>query len=511
MQIYSFVRSLQHNFRRFIQDIFLPLFHTITRRLKPYVGAEEPRKSRPTITSIGWILFALLYIGALIWIMIVVQAPGTVVSEQVRRYHPLMKQSCAVLAVFPFLLYYLLFRRTYSAAQLCRVQAFSILLVALLFLLTLNIHPTRSQDMYWNLTLARGWTVHDMNPYQTSPNMLFGDPWASNVIGWRDQAMTHGIIWMGMLVTAALATAKLATALFIMKLWNLVGITALYILMWRFLKERYANDISRARTFWIFLALQPVWIQYIGIDAHNDVWVALPILASVMLHTRERYSASTFVLILGGMVKYVPLFFLPIPLYYAWKKYPSVKKILRDQLPSIILLGIAAIIFFLFQRPSPELHNQGLWIEFTQRGRIEFSLLGAAFLKWALGASDLVVRIVGTLVGVAVLIRFTLRKRMIQAYVIPIVCILIVGTAWFQTWYVLWIVPLALCIYSPWVVAIAGSALLIMYEVVSPIEMHLVLIIFLMAFYTLRVMRRVFVKFILEQTLRGERRSVLQK
>lgn len=510
MQLYPFLQSLRHNFRTLAQKSIFPLFREITRSLKPYFGAEEPRNSHPTITSIGWILFALLYIGALIWIMIVVQAPGTVVSEQVRRYHPLMKQSCVVLAVFPFLLYSLLFRRTYSAAQLRRVQAFSVLLVVVLFLLTLNIHPTRSQDMYWNLTLARGWTVHDMNPYQTSPNMLFGDPWASNVIGWRDQAMTHGIIWVGMLVTAALATAKLATALFIMKLWNLLGIGALYFLMWRFLKERYANDISRARRFWIFLALQPVWIQYIGIDAHNDVWVALPILASVMLNQRERYSASTFVLILGGMVKYVPLFFLPIPLYYAWKKYPSFKKIVRDQLPSIVLLCVAAIIFVLFQRPSQDLNNQGLWIEFTQRGRIEFSLLGAALLKWV-GASDFVVRIVGTLVGIAVLIRLTLRKRMIAAYVIPIVCILIVGTAWFQTWYVLWIVPLVLCMYSPWLVAIAGSALLIMYEVVSPIEMHVVLIIFLMAFYTLRIMRRLFVKYILEQTLRDEKRSVLQK
>lgn len=430
---------------------------------------------RPAMLWILWGLFALALIWATVWMRVDVQAPGTVIAINAKRFIPGVHSSIYVWTALSVVLYLLVFRFQYTKRQARTAQAVAVVLCAVILFISLGIHPTRSQDAYWNLLLARGATAHHMNPYTTTPNMLVRDSWSASVITWRTQTMSHGVLWTLPLMGITVLTTKLATALVYTKLFLYVGFAAVLAMLWVLLSREETLPITESRKLWIFIALQPVWFQYIAIDMHNDVWVALSLLASFWYLKKERYQASAIALILGGCIKYVPFFLLPIPIVLSLRKEGSWKKMLRAQRGTIEMLIAFVIVFFTVQ--FSKYTTLGLYTEIFDRGRKDFLLLGSQLVSLCVGGNETVLRIVGLVLMFFTLAYYVKKKKYLHAYVVPFVVLLICGTPWFQSWYALWILPLAVLLYSPRTLLIATTALMLMCEIIAPSQISMYVLV----------------------------------
>ncbi|MCW1930455.1 MAG: hypothetical protein KIH62_004015 [Candidatus Kerfeldbacteria bacterium] len=462
-------------FVRWCARVSAPTRGAIRRVVAPVFVEGNPFVVRPIVLWIFWGVFAVALIAAAIWIRVDVQAPGTVVAINAKRFIPDVRTSIYVWCALSVALYVLVFRFQYTKRQARTAQMLAVMLCGIVLVICLGIHPTRSQDAYWSLLLARGATAHHMNPYTTTPNMLVRDGWSASVISWRTQTMSHGVLWTVPLMGITLLTTQLTTALVYTKLFLYIGLIAVYAVLWWILSHDENRTLIESRKLWIFLVLQPMWFQYIAIDMHNDVWVALSLLVSFWYLKKERYQASSIALILGGCVKYVPLFLLPIPIILALRKEGSWKAMLSKQRATIELLVACSIIFFTVQ--FSKYTTLGLYTEIFERGRKDFLLLGSQIVSFFVGGHETIVRIVGLLMMFGVLAYYIKQKKYVHAYVVPFVVLLICGTPWFQSWYALWILPLAIMLFSPRVMTIAVTALLFMFEIIMPSQISVYIVL----------------------------------
>lgn len=437
-------------------------------RFAPFFNFGEPRMLSPRMLYSLWGIFFALCVMTMLWISWSVQAPGTIVAANAKRFIPGVCLSIYVLCALTVVLYLLVYRLQYTKRQAKITQLFAAILIAVMLLIALGIHPTRSQDIYWNLLLARGATEHHLNPYTTTPNMLVRDSWSASVPAWRTQTMSHGVLWTLPLMGIASLTDKLVVALVYTKIFLYIGLISVYVLLWKILLLHDEIPLIEKRKLWIFFALQPLWFQFVAIDMHNDVWVAVSILAAVLFLKKENYHASAVALVLGGCVKYVPLFLLPIPLWLAWKEAGSIKTFARAQRVTIALLCISAVLFFTVQFSLST--TPGLYTEIFDRGRADFLLVGSQFVSFIVGGNEIILRIVGLLLMALALAYYIRSRRYMQAFIIPFVVLLTCGTPWFQSWYALWIAPLLWIVAPPVVVAILAMALLLMYEIIMPAD-----------------------------------------
>lgn len=417
-----------------------------------------------------WGVYWAACIIVILWIVRDVQAPGTVVAIHAKRFVDGVHQSAVVYAILGAVLYPLLFFVRYTSAQMRLIVRGSIVVLCVVACIALWSHPTRSQDAYWNLLLAKGYTEYQMNPYQTTPNMLVRDSWSASVYTWRAQTMSHGIAWVFPLMMITLITSNLLTAIVLLKLMLIAACIALGYVLWKLVHERY--DEMTARRMWILGMLQPVWVQYILIDMHNDVLVALSIAYAVWWMYTERYAWSVIALLGGVAVKYVPALIIIIPLVMAVRMYPTAKQYVQAfRVPIILALFLLAFFFAVQYAPR---ESQGLAIEILERGKTEFLLLGSQIIYAFVGQSQLWLRIVGGVLALYTLYIYVRRKKYLEAVVFPYIVLLCCGTPWFQSWYALWILPVSLLVCDAWAIALVSALLMMMHEIVMPAQAHTV-------------------------------------
>jgi hypothetical protein len=320
--------------------------------------------------------------------------------------------------------------------------------------------PTRSQDVYWNLLLAKGWTERGLNPYTTPPARLEDDPWSGTVEAWRRLPMTHGPLWVLFLGSVTALHLPLLMSLRLVKGAALVALAGSGLLVWKILGVRgFAPD--RKAALIASLALNPFVIQTVLIDAHNDVYVMLSILGSHLLLLRRKPAESALCLIAGGFVKFVPWLLLPFPLLQLLRSRGARRGL--AQILGLLLAGAAlgAVLYAPFGF-SPEVFT-GLRSELTERGWSGFYWPGSVLLAHAFSLGPAGLRAAGMVAGLIALSVAVVLDRPSWGYTVPYALILFFGTAAFHPWHALWLFPL-LALSIPPVVSASLSLPLIVSE-----------------------------------------------
>jgi glycosyltransferase involved in cell wall biosynthesis len=302
--------------------------------------------------------------------------------------------------------------------------------------------PTESQDIYWNLLLAKGAAVQGLNPYLTTPEMLRGDSWFAPYLNWTNLPMPHGPLWT-LLITGLVSLGKtLAVSMLLVKLAALFFLLLSGWLLWNIAKL-HAVPFERRNVLLFLLAWNPAVLQSLLTDAHNDFLVVPSILASYLFLKQERYAASALTLLLGGFVKYSPFFLLPIPLFYLLFRNTAPWRDRFLKIAGVALAGIflTVLLYTPFGGAGTALGG-GPANEIFTRGTHEYSLFPTFALATSLGLEIPAIRMVGGLGGMLFMAWFLFRRKPLLAYTHPFLVLFLFGTPWVLPWYFLWILPL---------------------------------------------------------------------
>lgn len=336
-----------------------------------------------------------------------------------------------------------------------------------------NLHPTRSQDAFWNLLLVSGWTERGLNPYTTAPITLADHPIAFAAPAWRDLSMTHGPLWTLLLASITVLPLSIGAILLLMKMMIVVAVVASGWIFWKttdwlgWSKERRAKICA-------LLASSPLLMQMTAVDAHNDALVMLAVVAGFALLIKKRPWWSACVLVLGGFIKYVPWLLLPVPLLeIAAADIPLSRRLRQFAFLTVFAVTGGLLLYAPFGWSWHALMPIGK--EWSERLHPGFMLVGTFFLYTFTGWNASTLRMIGLLTFALLVAWFAFRRKPVLGFTIPFFVLWSFFTPWFQPWYALWILPVMALLLPFGMLARWSIALFFMAEPFSPLLPSLVL------------------------------------
>jgi len=176
--------------------------------------------------------------------------------------------------------------------------------------------PILSIDAYSYLVDAAHASA-GLNPYQHAVNEAGGTALgrALAAYGWRPSAgiSPYGPVWMNLISAVGLRTRHVATAVLIVKL---IACSATALTAW--LMFRTAPASCPVRTFTVFWWNPVVIIEGAG-EGHNDALMVVAVVLSLWCLRRHAVVAAAAALTAAVLTKWIPAFFGPAYLAYAWR------------------------------------------------------------------------------------------------------------------------------------------------------------------------------------------------
>jgi alpha-1,6-mannosyltransferase len=157
---------------------------------------------------------------------------------------------------------------------------------------------------YWDF--GRIATVHDANPYSSTPADFPADP-AFPYVGraWHDTTTVYGPAFTLTSEPLARAAGTSADA----AAWIYKSIAAVAVLAC----AAVASRLSRRRVLaLLFVGWNPLLAVHFGGGGHNDAWVALLVLCALAAAAAGRRQLAGAAWAVGALVKWVPLVLLPL-------------------------------------------------------------------------------------------------------------------------------------------------------------------------------------------------------
>ncbi|NJN95901.1 MAG: hypothetical protein HC875_18235 [Anaerolineales bacterium] len=316
---------------------------------------------------------------------------------------------------------------------------------ALLFL-----YPLDAADIFDNIMHGRILGIYQANPFREVAKQFAADPFYPYV-AWRRTPSAYGPIWeilaggvarlTGDGIVANVLAFKLLNGLF---LALSIGLVALIL-------RRVAPE--RALAGVVLLAWNPVVLyESIG-NGHNDIVMAVWLLAAAWAMLNRRYTLAVLALLVGALIKFIPLLLLPLALVIALRHLPNLSARLR-------FLGITSLtaIALIVAAYSPFWYGlAGLGLD--RRAELFTASLPAVIRAWLYltwGVKD-----IGWIIGLvaAGLTGLFVLWQSRRAWANPswlsfaeagfniLIFYLLVTCLWFQQWYAIW--PLVIAALLP--------------------------------------------------------------
>ncbi|MDI6820595.1 MAG: glycosyltransferase [Patescibacteria group bacterium] len=416
-----------------------------------------------SIVTIGILLFVIF-----IFNKIYLTLPNFLVAHQ-------FQESAKKVVIFAFIFFIFSIFIWHVTKKIKNLpQKFATFLIATVFiaisLIAIFTKPTRSQDIYWNLLLTKGFTEQGLNPYKTTPEILKNDPWSPPVKDWRNLSMTHGPLWIIFLSIFTTLKLSLNTSLIFIKLIYFLILLFSGFLIFRLMNE-FNFDAVKKNQLLLVLAWNPILFQTALIDLHNDVFILFSILISFFFFTRKKYELSTLSLIIGGFIKYAPWLLIPLPLFYLLKGGNVKKNIIKI----ILGIGVFLLLAFIFYLPFgfSEKNFVGLSVELSERSNYFFSL--PSTIIFLLFLNPLQIKFLGIILGFFAIYYCIQKNKPFLGYLLPFLLIFLFATPWFQPWYVLWILPLLALSWSVEAILLFSTILILMHEAMPSLIISLLI------------------------------------
>ena len=333
----------------------------------------------------------------------------------------------------------------WTAARLSgRVAAWLLLISApIVFVAVLAPgYPLLSNDIFKYVFGGRILAVYGDNPFLRVP-AEYPDDRFYDLVYWKAVVNAHGPIWRVMEATSAqVGGERCVNAILAMKAWPIAAYLATTGVLYLVLR---ATAPDRALVGTLAYAWCPLVLLETIQNGHNDVVAALPVLLAVWAAQSARWRLAAVLVAVGFLVKPLAAAAGPVLLVAAWRAGPAARRDIVVGGVLAALLVVAAYAPFYAGLST----FQGL-----ERGAIfsaspaELVVIGLERAGWQLETAMSVARLIagGAFLVLALVALWGLWRGRLSLAAAPAVVIfsyLLIGAQWFNPWYVLWLVPLA--------------------------------------------------------------------
>ncbi len=325
---------------------------------------------------------------------------------------------------------------------------------ALLVLPLFFAPPLASGDVYAYGYYGRLVAVHGENPYTVREDAQIRDVYLDATYAKHPFQTNYGPLWTSLEADIMrVAGNSLQRGVFLFRSIAVISFLASVALLWLMLPENY-----RDRRLLLF-AWNPYVLFEVGNNAHNDMFMMVWAILAVFAFQRKWHVFSLLSLSIATLVKFVPLFLLPVFLLVMLREKPKRRILLHAGVGAAVAFIFAIIAFLPF------------W-----SGLATFRLmamLGATFslpvyhplllLAWLFQVTIIpnpataatVVHAIG-IVGFAITLFWIARmawrsfgKELPTAALLYFSGFLVFAMSFYQPWYLLWVIPLIVLWKSP--------------------------------------------------------------
>jgi hypothetical protein len=320
-----------------------------------------------------------------------------------------------------------------------------VLLAALPFLFALLVlpgYPLLSNDIYKYVFDGRIIAVYGDNPFLRVP-AEYPDDRFYDLVYWKAVVNAHGPIWRVLEAASAAAGGEsCVNSVLAMKLWPVLAYFGTIGVLFAMLRS---VSPERALVGTLAYAWCPLVLFEALQNGHNDVVAMLPVLLALWAVRTDRWTLAAVLVAVGFLVKPLAAVAGPIILVAAWRQGVAARRAV------LIGAGLAALVVVLAYAPF----FRGLeTLQGLERGSIfsaspaELVVIGLEGAGWPLDRAMVVARTLaaGSFVGLSLVAVVALwRGRLTLATTVAAVLFLylLVGSQWFNPWYLLWLVPVA--------------------------------------------------------------------
>jgi hypothetical protein len=367
-----------------------------------------------------------------------------------------MAPEAALLYVFSFLalfgLYWLGMRRLLR--PLTRVHWILVVGFAIVFnVALLPMYTADAADIYDYIIRGRMSSVYGLNPLHDVPSQIRNDPFYE-LAAWHDVSSAYGPAWeaLSSVVSRVVGNDFMANVIG----YKLVSLIS-YLLTALFIGLTLRELAPRRMLLGVYLfAWNPLVVYLTGGGGHNDTLMTACMLFSVYCLVRRWYVTSTLGALFGALVKFIPILLLPIIGVVALRGLQG-----RARLRFVVLsAALGALMLVAVYGP----YWTGLETLSIERRGSMFTGSAATLLRQALSpiydgrldespntpnTNTLLQRIALVLLGMYLVSQlvdlYQSRDRFQPIRVMTAVLLfyLLVSCLWFQSWYVVWVVPFA--------------------------------------------------------------------
>ncbi len=334
----------------------------------------------------------------------------------------------ALLLVVMLVCYLVALACAHAGAVPARLAVGAILVAHVLFLLA---PPLFSADVFGYVDYARLWVLHGLDPYLHGAADAARDP-VVPYVRWHDVATPYGPLFT--VLSAPLAWLSVPAALWVCKTVAALLSLGCVALVWRIAALRRVPQVPAA----LFVGLNPLLLAYGVGGAHNDFLLVALGLGAVLLVLWERHAAGGAVATLAASVKASATLLLP----YMVLGTARSRRVLLGALAAAGAVVVLAVVAFERQALGfvNQISEQQQLVATDSVPRRLAALLGFDGLPGGLR----LLFAVGFAVAAAGLAWATWRRRIDWLAAAGWATLaLLVSTAWFVPWYVVWLLPLA--------------------------------------------------------------------
>ena len=343
-----------------------------------------------------------------------------------------------------------------QAASQTRTKAawFIVISGILAFILVLILMaPYDALDIYDNIFHGRIVGIYGGNPFRQLIMSFPNDPFYS-FTRWKTDPSAYGPVWELLAgLTARLAGDGIIANILAFKLlpglFHLASVVIVVLFLRRSAPEQTLSGM-------LLVGWNPVILYETWGNGHNDIAMVFWIVLAVFLINRRRYTLATLSLVVGTLIKFIPVLLIPSALLVGYCNTDNLRTrlwFLVQTLLGGVLMTVAAYLVFwngvaslsinrrmqMFSTSIPSIIVNVLYqrLDFIESARIV-----------SLSAFGLLVIFI-----VYELIRFKNRGRgrnfaqtafNILAFYLMVTCL------WFQQWYGIWLIGLAPMLPSRW-------------------------------------------------------------
>lgn len=195
--------------------------------------------------------------------------------------------------------------------------------------------PIGATDLFDYIVHGRIFSLYGGNPFFNIGRQFANDPFFS-YMGWPDWPSVYGPLWELIGGSAArLAGQGIIANVLVFKAFIGAFFFASILLVAATLQQ-LAPDYALAGV--LLFAWNPVVLYETFGNGHNDIVMVFWILLAIWLLSHRHYSMAILALIAGGLIKYIPLFLVPVAGLLALRDLES----RRARLGFVTITGISA-------------------------------------------------------------------------------------------------------------------------------------------------------------------------